>query len=109
MEGSKEGRPSWARDGKYLYFRSDRDGVPRIWKMRAGGEASGAVAITGRDAYEAMESLDRSRHIVVMCRSGKRSLTAAKQLNAAGFSHVTNLAGGILRWSADVDPKVPTY
>ncbi len=58
---------------------------------------------------EAMESLDRSRHIVVMCRSGKRSLTAAKQLNAAGFSHVTNLAGGILRWSADVDPKVPTY
>ena len=57
----------------------------------------------------AMETLDPARHIVVMCRSGKRSLTAAKQLEAAGFSRVTNLAGGILRWSADVDPKVPTY
>jgi len=57
----------------------------------------------------ALDSLDRSRHIVVMCRSGKRSETAARQLLAAGFPRVTNLTGGILRWSADVDPSVPTY
>ena len=57
----------------------------------------------------ALESLDRSRHIVVMCRSGKRSADAARQLLAAGFPRVTNLTGGILQWSAEVDPTVPTY
>lgn len=57
----------------------------------------------------ALESLDRSRHIVVMCRSGKRSENAARQLLAAGFPRVTNLTGGILAWSAEVDPSVPTY
>ncbi len=57
----------------------------------------------------ALESLDKSRHIVVMCRSGKRSADAARQLLAAGFEHVTNLTGGILQWSAEVDPTVQTY
>ena len=56
-----------------------------------------------------LDSLDRARPIIVMCRSGKRSADAARQLKAAGFADVTNLAGGILRWSADVDPSVPTY
>lgn len=57
----------------------------------------------------ALETLDRTRDIVVMCRSGKRSADAAQQLQAAGFQHITNLAGGILRWSDDVDPRVPKY
>ncbi len=57
----------------------------------------------------AMNTLDKSRRIVVMCRSGKRSLDAAQQLKAAGFAHVENLAGGILRWSDDVDATVAKY
>ena len=57
----------------------------------------------------ALVTLDASRDIVVMCRSGKRSDTAARQLRAAGFARVTNLAGGILRWSDDVDSRVPKY
>ena len=62
------------------------------------GQLSGSLA-----------TLDSSREIVVMCRSGQRSATAARQLQAAGFRKVKNLAGGILRWSDDVDPKVPKY
>lgn len=58
---------------------------------------------------DAMATLDKSREIVIMCRSGKRSMIAAKQLAEAGFTNVKNLNGGILRWSADVDPTVPTY
>ncbi|MEQ1692545.1 MAG: molybdopterin-synthase adenylyltransferase MoeB [Gemmatimonas sp.] len=54
-------------------------------------------------------SMDRRRDIVVMCRSGVRSADAARQLQAAGFERVANLAGGILRWSDDVDPRVPKY
>jgi Dinucleotide-utilizing enzymes involved in molybdopterin and thiamine biosynthesis family 2 len=57
----------------------------------------------------ALGTLDRTREIVVMCRSGKRSETAVRQLQAAGFRNVKNLAGGILRWSDDVDARVPKY
>jgi molybdopterin/thiamine biosynthesis adenylyltransferase/rhodanese-related sulfurtransferase len=57
----------------------------------------------------ALGTLDRSREIVVMCRSGQRSASAAQQLQAAGFRNVKNLAGGILRWSDDVDARVPKY
>ena len=35
--------------------------------------------------------------------------TYSRQLKAAGFKRVWNLAGGILRWSQDVDPTVPRY
>ena len=56
-----------------------------------------------------LATLDSAREIVVMCRSGQRSATAVRQLQAAGFRKVKNLAGGILRWSTDVDPTVPRY
>jgi adenylyltransferase/sulfurtransferase len=57
----------------------------------------------------AIPSLDRTRDIVVQCRSGARSGRAVRLLQAAGFTRVRNLAGGILRWSDDVDPQVPKY
>ncbi len=50
----------------------------------------------------ALGSLDPSRDIVVVCRSGKRSADAARQLQASGFANVTTLAGGMLRWSDEV-------
>jgi len=55
-----------------------------------------------------MASLDPSREVILYCRSGVRSADAARQLQGAGF-HVSNLAGGILRWSDDVDPTTPKY
>jgi sulfur-carrier protein adenylyltransferase/sulfurtransferase len=57
----------------------------------------------------ALPGLDRDREIVVQCRSGARSADAVQRMRAAGFLHVYNLAGGILRWSEDVDPTVPQY
>jgi adenylyltransferase/sulfurtransferase len=54
-------------------------------------------------------SLDKTHDIVVQCRSGVRSGKAVRQLQAAGFTRVRNLAGGILRWSDDVDPTVVKY
>jgi molybdopterin/thiamine biosynthesis adenylyltransferase/rhodanese-related sulfurtransferase len=69
----------------------------------------GARLIPLGSLEDALESLDKSREIVVMCRSGKRSATAVRQMKAAGFEHATNLAGGILRWSDEVDPTVPKY
>ena len=53
--------------------------------------------------------LDATADIVIHCKSGMRSGKAQRLLKDMGFSRVTNLAGGILRWSDEVDPTVPKY
>lgn len=40
----------------------------------------------------------RQRPIVVLCRSGNRSASAAAFLKKEGFTKVHNLAGGIIAW-----------
>jgi adenylyltransferase/sulfurtransferase len=58
---------------------------------------------------EALPTLDSARDIVVHCKTGGRSAKAVRQLQAAGYRRVWNLAGGITRWSDDVDASVPRY
>jgi rhodanese-related sulfurtransferase len=55
-----------------------------------------------------LQELDRNTEIVVLCRSGRRSLEVAKFLQQNGYKTV-NLAGGILAWSRDVEATIPTY
>jgi sulfur dioxygenase len=43
----------------------------------------------------------KDRPVVAVCRSGARSAHAVSMLSKLGFSDVANLAGGILRWSAE--------
>jgi rhodanese-related sulfurtransferase len=45
-----------------------------------------------------IQQLDRSRPVFVYCRSGKRSLDAARILEEKKFSIVYNLKGGIIAW-----------
>jgi molybdopterin/thiamine biosynthesis adenylyltransferase/rhodanese-related sulfurtransferase len=51
----------------------------------------------------------KNREIIVHCRSGARSQKAALVLKQAGFTKVSNLAGGILAWADRVDPSMPKY
>jgi rhodanese-related sulfurtransferase len=51
----------------------------------------------------------RDEEIVVYCHHGIRSLNAIAQLRHLGFTKLQNLAGGIDRWTCDVDPKLPRY
>jgi rhodanese-related sulfurtransferase len=56
-----------------------------------------------------LSELDRTRDVVVLCRSGGRSLKIALYLEAQGYPSVANLTGGILAWQRDVDPALATY
>ena len=47
--------------------------------------------------------------IVLYCHHGIRSLDAAEWLRSQGIDRARSMAGGIERWSAEVDPKVPRY
>jgi rhodanese-related sulfurtransferase len=49
------------------------------------------------------------RRIVVFCHHGRRSLSVTIALRQLGFEKVQSMAGGIHRWSAEIDPSVPQY
>ena len=51
----------------------------------------------------------KDAEIVVHCRSGARSQKASLALKAAGFTNVSNLAGGILAWADRIDTSLPKY
>lgn len=57
----------------------------------------------------ALGTLDRSQEIVVYCHHGLRSAAAVDWLRAQGFARARNLAGGIDRWTRDVDPSMRRY
>ena len=69
----------------------------------------GAVRISVNELAERMNELDSAVEMVVYCRSGVRSARAVELLRQAGFRKVKNMAGGILRWSDEVDPSLPKY
>ena len=53
--------------------------------------------------------LDPEEELVVMCHHGIRSAHVCALLARSGFSKLHNLAGGIDRWSTEVDRRVPRY
>lgn len=50
--------------------------------------------------------LDKNRPVVLLCRSGRRSLDCGAFLETKGFSEVWNVEGGILKAEADGVPVV---
>ena len=81
---------------------------------RAIASIPGAVAIhldEFRDgtAFGHDELAARGRRIVMVCKVGARSAEAARLAQAAGYTDVANLEGGVLAWVRDVDPTQPTY
>lgn len=51
----------------------------------------------------------KNEEIIVYCRSGARSGRAVQFLQSNGFDQAINLKGGVLAWSAEIDPSMPTY
>lgn len=52
---------------------------------------------------------DKDASILVYCHHGMRSLRAAEMLRVAGYKNVRSVAGGIDRWSHEIDSTVPRY
>jgi sulfur-carrier protein adenylyltransferase/sulfurtransferase len=69
----------------------------------------GGKLIPQNDVPQRLSEIDREREVVVHCRSGARSQRIAEFLKQNGYPRVANLAGGILAWSDEIDPKVQKY
>jgi rhodanese-related sulfurtransferase len=65
----------------------------------AAGTIPGAVNIPLGQLSRRVSELDRGRPVVLLCRSGNRSTTAAQYLASAGFTQVVNLQGGMLAYN----------
>lgn len=47
---------------------------------------------------EDVKQLDKSKPVILYCKSGKRSAKCAKKLKEAGFEKIYDLEGGISKW-----------
>jgi rhodanese-related sulfurtransferase len=56
-----------------------------------------------------LAELDPAQPIACLCHHGGRSMQVASFLQARGYAHVANIAGGIDAWSLERDPQVPRY
>ena len=81
--------------------------VREPWEWRVGNlEAEGAVLMPLGELEARADELPRDRELVMVCRTGARSLDAARALAGRGFPRVRNLRGGMVAWRAQVDSDV---
>jgi adenylyltransferase/sulfurtransferase len=69
----------------------------------------GGKLIPQTDVPNRLAEIDRNREVIVQCRSGVRSQRIAEYLKQQGYPRVVNLAGGILAWADEIDPKMQKY
>lgn len=81
--------------------------VREDWEISV-ASVPGVVHIPMAQVQARLSELDKNTEIVVLCRSGRRSLEVARMLQSNGYQAI-NLAGGILAWSHDIDSRIPTY
>jgi rhodanese-related sulfurtransferase len=83
--------------------------VREEWEVRLSPAPSEYLHIPMGQIPERSGEMDPGAQIVVMCRSGGRSMEVARYLLRSGFANVSNLQGGIVAWSRDIDPTIPVY
>jgi adenylyltransferase/sulfurtransferase len=56
-----------------------------------------------------LQALDTDDEVICYCHHGMRSMDVAVWLRGQGVVHARSLAGGIDRWSTEIDPGVLRY
>ena len=56
-----------------------------------------------------LEALADEKDLLILCHRGVRSLQVTAWLRARGLENCYSIAGGIDRWSREIDTTIPTY
>ena len=68
------------------------------------------ILIPMAEIVSRVDEISKDKKVVVLCRSGMRSASVITYLEQNhGYSNLFNLTGGILAWSAEIDPTMPSY
>ncbi|MCP4837326.1 MAG: sulfurtransferase [Phycisphaera sp.] len=109
-------RHPWEIDPAELSRSLATDAPPILLDCREPSEVAtasvdGALNVPMGEISSRLPELEAytDREIVVMCHHGVRSLQVVAFLREAGFEEPRSLAGGIDRWSLEVDASVPRY
>jgi rhodanese-related sulfurtransferase len=62
------------------------------------GHIEGAQLLPLQQLAQKAGELPTEQEIVVVCRSGNRSMVACRQMAQFGFSNVKNFSGGMIAW-----------
>jgi adenylyltransferase/sulfurtransferase len=69
----------------------------------------GTVLVPMREIPANLAKFEEADQIILFCHHGIRSLDAAAWLRSQDVAGAKSMAGGIDRWSAEIDPGVPRY
>lgn len=69
----------------------------------------GQLRIPVDEFQQRVDEIDPDSPVILYCRSGARSMWAARHLTDRGFEQVWNLKGGVLGWRDEVDPSLQEY
>ena len=72
----------------------------------AAASIEGSVHIPMNTVPANLDRLPKDVPLVVMCHVGGRSAQVTHWLRAQGYDNAVNLDGGIVAWSAEIDPNV---
>jgi rhodanese-related sulfurtransferase len=95
---------AWRKSGLRMQLLDVRE----PWEV-ALGVIEGAIHIPLGQVPGRAGELAKDELLVVYCRSGRRSMDATNWLRARGYAQATNVAGGILAWSREIDSSLPLY
>jgi adenylyltransferase/sulfurtransferase len=68
------------------------------------------VLIPMAEILARLDEINTDKKVIIHCRSGMRSANVISYLEQNhSYSNLFNLTGGILAWSAEIDPSMPSY
>lgn len=82
--------------------------VREPWEYEV-SRVEGSTLIPLQQVPANLEKFQGAKEVIVFCHHGRRSLNAVAWLRSQGISNARSMAGGIDRWSVEIDPSVPRY
>lgn len=94
----------WRRVGKAHVLLDVREGDEVVL-----ASLDGALHVPMNDVPSRIAEIPHDATVAVLCHAGVRSHAVARYLVEHGYQTVYNVAGGIDRYAAIVDPSIPRY
>ncbi|SEM70916.1 molybdopterin-synthase adenylyltransferase MoeB [Cryobacterium luteum] len=70
---------------------------------------AGSLLVPKGGILSGQARLARDRDIIVHCKAGPRAAAVLAELQRRGYAQVRQVEGGIVAWTREIEPALPTY